>query len=556
MTNGDLLYIGLELLLGAACLVVAIIASKFLNTKFRLVYLAAGLATVIFVVATGVEIAFIPAYIICGLMVLGFFIEKKGLRIALSSLLMAVMLAECIICTSYTGYRAPDYLAEFDDAFAKMKQYYVLTEHKDIDFDELYEKYRPQFEDVNERHDKIDNYITWMSFCNEFKDGHVAYMEELSDSDSLLVAEKLYGYDYGFSLMRKSDGRIVAVNVEAGSEAEVAGIKNGTIIKTWNGEAVENMIAGFDAPLYVNIPVKESEDFLRVVFASGQSGDSVVVGFVNADSQETAEESDVTEATINKISIYKDRLDDTLAKLLDGTFETNLTVRTISADTAFMRIDGMAYDSNSYGGNDYTKMYEDLRVKLQEQKDVGVSNLIIDLRANTGGDPNFDKTVFRLLFPEGEYNLLYSSVWDYDTEHYMIDASTGGYAVGDPNYFYGEGFWGDGKIIVLVSATTVSAGDLFTEAISHLDNVTIMGITPSNCSCQAVRGVDMTNGSLSFSAVPNLNADGSVYIDTDASREATISLDVQVAVDDTFIDEVFNKGEDYIVNMALELIEQ
>ena len=73
----------------------------------------------------------------------------------------------------------------------------------------------------------------------------------------------------------------------------------------------------------------------------------------------------------------------------------------------------------------------------------------------------------------------------------LIDDNTGKYVVGDPIMATGEGFWGQGKIVVLVNANTISAGDLFTEVMSRFDNVTIMGITPSNCSCQAIRAIEV-----------------------------------------------------------------
>lgn len=565
----DSLYLAAGLMLGVLCLVIAIIANNRANTKFRLVYLSVLLLSFIFVGITGYDISFLAAYIISALLTLGFFIEKKSFRMVLSIAVITTMLAEFVICDSYLGYRAPNYLAEYDDAFEKLKEHYSLTEYKDIDFDYLNEKYRPLFEDANRRHDRVSNYIAWVNFCGEFRDGHVMFFDNLTEEELEAVSEKLYGYDFGFSLIRMNDGRIVAVNVEPGSEAEEAGIKNGTEIVTWNGLPVEKMVEGFDAALYMNYPVRESEDYLRVVFSAGQSGDSLTVGFIadkGAGNEEAAEgdlgnnESAVdeggiaiTEVTLNKIGIYHNRLDDTLSKLLDGTFETNLTVRRINDNTAFMRISGMAYDTNSYGGNDYSAMYEEVRAKLQEQKDAGVTDLIIDIRANSGGDPEFDKSLFRLLFPQGEYVLEYNAVWDYDNSCYMR-SSDGKYITGTDNKFFGEGFWGDGNIILLVSATTISAGDMFTYAMSQLENVTIMGVTPTNCSGQAVRGIEMTHGILSFSSVPALHADGSIFIDPDSSGKATIPVDKYVLVNDEFIDAIFNRGEDYVLDCAIDIL--
>lgn len=566
MILADIIYLILEIMFGAACFAMAIISDKFKNSKFKLVYLLPGVVSVAITAVAGYDKLFIPLYVACALAALGFFFEKKMLRQIFAVIVVVAAIGVSVLCSTSDAYRAPDYVAEFDDAFAKMKENYVLTDYKDIDFDELYSKYRPMIKEANARHDKIDYCIAWMRFCDEFKDGHVAYLSNFNEADKDLLYERLYGYDYGFSMVRMSDGRIVAVNVEKDSEAEKAGIINGTVILEWNGIPIEEMVAAFDAPFPENIPVKESEDFLRVVYASGQSGDTLTVKYLTGDAGTgdgpiatvsgtlAYDDAEVCEVTLNKLGIYRNRMEDTLGKLLDGKLETNLTVSQINDTTAFIRIDGMGYDSNSYGTGEYGKMYEELKTNLQAQKDAGVTDLIIDLRANTGGDPNFDMTVFRLLFPEGEYVISYNSVWDYDNTCFMVDETTGDYVLGKPNKFTGEGFWGDGKIIVLVSATTISAGDMFTEMISRLDNVTIMGITPSNCSCQAVRGVDMKYGALSFSAVPNLTAEGKIYIDNDVLRGVTIPLDVKVDVDDEFIDAVFNRNEDYVLDKAIELI--
>lgn len=570
----DILYLILEIVFGAGCFVLAIIADKYLNSKFKMVYLIPAAGAIFHIAVSGFDKIFIASYVALGLLIIGFFIEKKILRQILSIAVVVVMIAEFAICDKSPAYREPDYVAEFEYAIDILKEHYVLAEYKGVDLDELHDKYLPMIEDAKKRHDKIDCYIAWLRFSNEFNDGHVGFFTELTGEEYEETYARMYGNDYGFSLIRKSDGQIAAVNVEPGSEAEAAGIKNGSIIVEWNGQPIENMIADFDAPLERNYPVKETKEFLRVIYAAGQSGDTLTVTFVNEaengnndggesnaetdnkiEAGSNAETNSKKEVTLNKIGIYKDRLDNTVGKLIDGTLETNLTVRQLNETTAFMRIDGMAYDTKSYGTSDYSKMDEQLRLALQVQKDAGVTNMIIDLRANTGGDPSFDRTVLKFFFPEGEYVMSYNSVWDYDNNCYMIDEATGNYMLGAPNTLVGENFWGDGQIIVLVSADTVSAGDMFTEVISRLDNVTIMGITPSNCACQAVRAADnMKFGALSFSAVPDLNADGTIYIDTDASGEATIPLDVQVEVDDAFIDAVFNNGTDYVVDMALEMI--
>ncbi len=112
--------------------------------------------------------------------------------------------------------------------------------------------------------------------------------------------------------------------------------------------------------------------------------------------------------------------------------------------------------------------------------------------------------------------------------------------------------WGNGRIVILVSTGTISAGDHFAYMMSAHDNVTIMGFTASNCSGQAVRGVTFEDGALQFSSVPTLNADGSIYIDADASRQATVPLDVKVPFDEKAVTAMFENGEDYLMEYAKE----
>ena len=249
---------------------------------------------------------------------------------------------------------------------------------------------------------------------------------------------------------------------------------------------------------------------------------------------------------------YYNRMNKTIGLLLDGRFETNLTVTKMDENTGVVRLSSMGYDSQSYSGGDYSKMYEELKTNLQSLKDEGVTNLIFDLRSNTGGSPQFDNVIFRLILPEGEYPMNYNCLWDEAKNAFMIDDNTGKYVVGDPIMATGEDFWGQGKIVVLVNANTISAGDLFTEVMSRFDNVTIMGITPSNCSCQAIKAIEVGNGLIQFSSIPNLTENGDFYIDCDSTRKATIPLDERIEINQEFIDEIFNKGTDYILDQAVE----
>ena len=73
----DILYLVLEILFGGLSLAIAIIASKYASSKYKMIYLVAPVLTVGFIALTGFDKVFIPAYIVSALLILGFFFEKK-----------------------------------------------------------------------------------------------------------------------------------------------------------------------------------------------------------------------------------------------------------------------------------------------------------------------------------------------------------------------------------------------------------------------------------------------------------------------------------------------
>ena len=545
MILGDKLYIIIQLLLSVAGIFMAVYAANNLNTRWRLFYITPFVLGLYAIGAHSFEASLMGAYIGSVAMLLGFLDERKSSRMKVSVLALILTLVSIPCCMLNKAYRTPDYLKDFEKAFYLMKENYCLTEHKDIDWDELYDKYYPSFKEINKEHDEVEACITWMRFCSEFYDGHVSYM---TGTDVIKKAsDTMYGNDYGLSLMRLSDGKVVAINVENDSQAANCGISNGTQIISWDGEAVNAMIDSFDQPYLVGIPVLENEEFVKPIYASGKGGDTITVTFVTEDGK-------TQEACLDKLGYYTGRLEETLFKISEGRNESNLTVTNLNEDTACLRLSQMMYDSDAADSGDYSAMYEELKGKLDEQKQLGVKNLIIDIRDNGGGDPNFILQILKLLAPEEEFGYAYSGVWDYEKNEFLYDEEEGHYVVGEGTTFEGENMWGDGKIILLVSMNTVSAGDHFTALMSKLDNVTIMGFTSTNCSGQAIRGVTLTNGALSFSSVPTLNQDGSIFIDTDTDRVATTPLDIKIPFDEVAVCELFDKDKDYILDYALDYI--
>lgn len=550
MIKSDLYLILIELAFSIGLYFLAAYADKVKSTKWKILYVVPLIVCMAFIAFTGEEISLLSVYIAAIVLLIGFSREDVKMRRLASAIAALLIIPSILVCNLYKGYRTPNYLEEFKEGFDAMQEHYCLGEHKGIDWDALYDEYEPQFKEVQRNHDAVENYILWTKFCCNFHDGHVGYMvKDTAVTDK--ANDIMYGNDYGLSLMTLSDGKTVAVNVEKDSDIYNAGIRNGTVITSWDGRNVEEVINDVEIDFYAEMPynpVKENDDFYRAVFAAGTGGDNVAIKYIGEDGAEHS-------VIAGKLGSYASRLEGTMRILADGIKADNVTWHELSDDTCILRLTSMVYDTNSSNTGNFSAMKENVRENMLELKEKGIKNIVIDLRNNGGGEPNFIIAIAELLAPEGEYQYVYSGVWDEKEREYKYDEAAGKYVVGNGITYRGEGVWGDGQIVILVSASTISAGDHFTDMMSVHDNVTIMGFTSSNCSGQAIKGVTFEDGALQFSSVPALGADGSIYIDADASRQATVPLDIKVPFDEKAVVSMFENGEDYLMEYAKEYIE-
>ncbi|MBQ9140251.1 MAG: peptidase S41 [Lachnospiraceae bacterium] len=545
MLYEDLFFVILELAMAAGLYILADYAVKAPSTKWKLCYVVPIVVMLGAIVMADFEISLLGAYLGAGLLLIGFVKEEARLRKRLSLIAGVCMLFSALLCNINPGYRTVNYVAEFKRGFAEMKQHYVMTEHKEIDWDSLYKEYLPRFQEAYRNHDEVANYLAWNAFALEFQDGHVTYYSAADEALNQKALQQLWGNDYGLSLMTLHNGQTVAVNVEADSEAAKAGIHNGTIITAWNGKAMEAAIreASETEAKVLNFAAKENEAFYSALAVAGMGGDSAVISYLD----ETGQEQRIS---LQKIGTYYERMKDTLEAIDKGVEISNLAWQNIDEDTALMRMRFMSYDAKA----NYEQMEQEIRTKLLELKAAGVSNLIFDMRSNGGGSGSYVKHIVKLIAPEGEHIYAYDGVLNLETLQYEKGNKANTYRVGECETYQGEDIWGHGQVILLVNAQTVSAGDHFTKLAADFPNVTVMGFTHTNCSAQGVNQVSLAEGSLSYSAALLLNADGTVFIDTDSRRETTVPLDVKIPLDEEAVRVLFDEGEDYVLQCAMEYL--
>lgn len=543
MINEDIICVIIGILGAVGLLLLTSYSLKMKSSKWRLIFLAPAIVILFLTVLAGKELLMSGVYLAAILLLYGFFFENPTGRRISCVLALICCLVTIPICVNGKSYRTPDFLEEFKEGFDIMKAHYILADYKGIDWDELYAKYEPKFRQVQKDGDHIENFICWQEFTAEFYDGHTSYID--NSEDVMKSADQIvFGNDYGLSLIRMDSGEYAAVNVEPDSVPARAGIHNGTVITAWDGQTPD---AYYDQIRYTTIafPDQGNREFYLPIYMSGIGGDSVEITYLDENGEENRVEAPC-------IGAYVDRMHETIDIINQGVELANLTWEMEDEDTALLRITSMAYDMETYNGTDYSVMQNELRAKLYELKESGVKHLIFDLRSNGGGSPYMIMSLCSLIAPEGEYTESYASVVDRKTADYVKDETTDMYEIGGKLTYTGEDLVPEMDIIVLVNAETISAGDHMTSMVSAYPNVTIMGFTKTNGSGQAVTGVELECGSLSFSAVPCMNEDGSFFIDTGTDHLSKVPIDVIVPMDEEAITALFDDGEDYLLRVALE----
>jgi carboxyl-terminal processing protease len=162
--------------------------------------------------------------------------------------------------------------------------------------------------------------------------------------------------------------------------------------------------------------------------------------------------------------------------------------------------------------------------------------------------------IVSMFAPKGEHYSLTNGVWDEQNKCWAKNAD-GSYTQGNDITFHGEQLLGDGRVIVIVNANSVSAADMMTKEMEALDNAAVIGFTGPNGSCQAI-GIEGTEtGSLCFSNCVVLDKDGSIMIDSGSDRQSSDGDGVQlVPFDSGAIRALFDEGSDYLLDTALEML--
>ena len=456
-----------------------------------------------------------------------------------------------------------------------MEKYYSLKEWKKIDIPSLRDKFLPVIREAERTQDEGLFAAAVWAYSFYFYDGHVGAWINSGKAWSRAL-ELLAGNDYGLSMAKLSDGSVVAVQVEEGSAANVSGIKNGTKIISWNGQEINEAINETDYVYYrQTIPVKSTEDMLRPFMLAtkgmsenGEKGivhdllqnakikdDSkrpkALVGFIDEDGNKNEIMLDALGCGINRLEYASILL---FWKQYTAYPELkNLETAMINSDTAYMKRSyeesNLFFDVLSYFTNRSPNVRKKLIKELSDCREQGMKKLVIDARSNTGGFWALGLETASLFSSESfDISKRGSELFGKKITLQTVSVPA-------------DGRFSDIEVILLVDPHCISAGDSLVKMLSQCPNVTVMGLAPSNCSCQETGGVSFLSDSICSIVYPVnwlYEVDGRRYIDVDDTRECTLPLDVQIPLTYELLNSLYENWEtsDVILDYVIEYFEK
>ena len=476
---------------------------------------------------------------------------KKQLVVKIISIFIAVL--GCVFTVGYPAvtncgirnYSHKNYVDSFEAMVENMKEYYTLTEWKNVDIDKIKNEIMPLVKEAQEKNDPTLFYVAMCKYTYNFYDGHT-WVKSVNSDIQKNAEDILAGNDYGFSMIRLSNGETIATLVEDGCDAEKNGLENGSRILKWNNVEIDdaiNKVQCIYTKEYDRWPVKDNEEMFKPIFLAGKGGDEIEITYISSDKKEKT-------VKLSKMGSYRNRLEKACEIILSKDKlkdQKNFNTYMINDTFGYMRISEEEYsffsDIAGYvSGSNLTvrKMFDE---KIDELVNKGMKKLVIDVRNNTGGYSVIPLELTSLFAKEDIYINSFAYI---DDEKKQI--------VRD-EYVKANGKYSDLEVIVLTNSRCVSSGDYLVYCMSKCENVKVVGITTSTGSSQPVGGnCVMSDGICEIRYPQNwmLDENGDRFIDTREDRKSRIVLDEVIPLTYQGVMDMYVNDIDYELKYIIE----
>ena len=344
-------------------------------------------------------------------------------------------------------YSAMDYEAAFNALFEKVSREYPFTQDKNVQWQALYDQFSPQ---VSSARTDDDFYIAIRDFGYAIPDGHIG----VSFNADVFFEER--GGGLGLVLTELSNGQVIASQVLAGYPAQNVGIEEGAEIISWNGKLMGPAIQAVQ-PYFGPYSTDHHRRLDQVNFLSRMPpNERVTIVFRNPG--DTADQEEVLEAVVEYDSLF--------ASIPSFNFDQlELPIEANVLDDV-----GLGYVRITTFSDDYNLLARIWERYMENLIDNEIPGLIIDLRANGGGNGGLALDFVDYVFNEEilvSQRLYFNDI----TEQFEVRGNPARIEPG-PSYY-------DGVIALLVSPDCASACEGFAHAISQAGRAIVVGHYPS-----------------------------------------------------------------------------
>ncbi|HLF02963.1 MAG TPA: PDZ domain-containing protein, partial [Anaerolineales bacterium] len=266
-------------------------------------------------------------------------------------------------------YSEMSYTEAFEALFQSVSTNWAFNdiESKKVDWDALHKEIGPRIADAEQAKDALAYYQALHDFVLAIPDGHtgIGDSQNLGNQD---FTQKTEG-GYGFAIRELDGGQAIVIYVTPGGPAEAAGIEVGAEVTEFNGKPIAEAIAAVQ-PYSGPFSLESSKRYQQVRYLMrGAVGVEATVTFANpGGSPETATLISVAERDSFRVtSIY-------------------FNAPTPTYPVEFQVLDsGIGYIRMNSNYDDLGLIVRLFEYALKQFQAGGVTNLIIDMRYNSGG---------------------------------------------------------------------------------------------------------------------------------------------------------------------------
>lgn len=515
---------------------------KVTDFKWNMIFVIPTVVSVIHFFVSGRNVFMYLVYFAALLELLLLLLSKKKVLatvVSVVSAFIAVIPLVLTIVTSSNCYMSLGYVDAFNSFHEDMKERYALQDWKETDFDAKYDKYIGMFEKAEKNHDKTAYMIAMLSYLASYQDGHVQMwdMYEFYGFGSTRNLQKayaeIYKNYYGMTLIQLDSGEYVAANVEKGSSADKAGIKNGTVVTKWNGANIVEQLEQMEDIIPVNCFMfadAENIERFKPFFLSCTGEEKMQVEFLD-------QQGNSKDVTLDSMGNGYSYLYQTIGLFLkkDKPEEADFHYQTLENNIGYLQVMGM--------GTDYDGIRSKIEGYIAKMKEEKISSLIIDVRNNSGGADDAG-VIIAEQFAKEDLFYLKETTYDHDSREYIENRTLRMDAKANI----------DIPIYLLVNSNCISAGEGFAYNMAKLPQVTVVGIQGTNGSFGTIDGIDlMPEGMMGvYPSIACLDEDGDVMIDSKYRGTGGIKPEVVIPVNQKAVKEIFDNDCDYELEYLIQ----